>query len=98
MMGVMVETVAMANMVQDVFRRAVASKRAFLMVAERCAIKGWPDRKIALRNAFRLQELLGTREELRFEYLTGTYASEEESRMFPQILGFNQNYSHFERH
>src|SRR5579859_6342284 len=58
---------------RGVWLRYIDSKRHFLSIAERCSVRGWPDRKIAIRNAFRLQELFCDQEILRFEYLATTW-------------------------
>jgi hypothetical protein len=54
---------------REVWLRYVDSKRHFLSVTERCSIRGWPDLKTAIRNAFRLQELFCDQEIMRFEHL-----------------------------
>jgi len=71
-----------STVVRDVFRQYLESKRAFLTVAERCTIKGWPDYKAAILDSYRLQFLFNERESLRFECLietddfcTGSWAS-----------------------
>jgi hypothetical protein len=45
------------------------AQREFLVVLERCSVKGWPDRREALRTAFRLQELYCERKALRLMHL-----------------------------
>jgi len=60
------------TVVCDVFRQYLKSKRAFLTVAERCTIKGWPDLKPAILGAYKLQFLFNERESLRFEYCIET--------------------------
>jgi hypothetical protein len=54
---------------RDVWSQYIQSKRQFLITAERCCVRGWPDKKAEIRNAFRLQELYCERERLRFEHL-----------------------------
>jgi hypothetical protein len=53
----------------DLFQQYLTHQREFLRVAERCSIKGWPDRKPAILNAWRLQFLYNEWQSLRFEYL-----------------------------
>ncbi|HEY8052929.1 MAG TPA: hypothetical protein VIE42_08985 [Steroidobacteraceae bacterium] len=40
-----------------------------MAIFERCAIKGWPDKKAALHRVFRIQELFCEREALRLNHL-----------------------------
>jgi hypothetical protein len=54
---------------RDVWSQYIESKRQFLIIAERCCVRGWPDQKLELRNAFRLQELYCEQEKLRLEHL-----------------------------
>jgi hypothetical protein len=56
--------------VREGFRQYLESSREFLLAAEGFALKGWPDRKVALHNTFRLQQLFHDREALRFDHLT----------------------------
>jgi hypothetical protein len=56
----------------DVFRRYVESKLELMATAEKCSLKGWPDRSDALRNTFRLQRLYCEQELRRAEYLAAT--------------------------
>jgi hypothetical protein len=56
--------------VREAFRQYLESSREFLLAAEGFALKGWPDRKVALHNTFRLQQLFHDREALRFDHLT----------------------------
>src|ERR1700733_10281225 len=65
-----------ATVVRAAFGRCVELRREFLTTYERCALKGWPDRRAPLRTAFRLQELFVERDILRFDYLATTYALE----------------------
>jgi hypothetical protein len=53
----------------ELFHQYLTHQREFLTVAERCSIKGWPDRKPAMLNAWRLQFLYNEWQCLRFEYL-----------------------------
>lgn len=55
---------------REAFRQYLESSREFLLAAEGFALKGWPDRKVALHNTFRLQQLFHDREALRFDHLT----------------------------
>ena len=68
---------ARALFVRDVFRQFFDARRSFLEVFERCVIKGWPDRKAAVRVNFRLQELFYARETLRLAHLVNHSASNE---------------------
>jgi len=52
----------------EVFRKYLRSKRTFLDVAERCSLKGWPDLKPQIVNAWELQRLFNEQETLRLEY------------------------------
>jgi len=56
--------------VREAFRQYLESSREFILAAEGFALKGWPDRKVALHNTFRLQLLFHDREALRFDHLT----------------------------
>jgi hypothetical protein len=58
--------------VQEVWSQYTESKRQFLIIAERCCVRGWPDRKLELRAAFRIQELYSELEKLRLEHLLAT--------------------------
>lgn len=55
---------------REAFRQYLESSREFILAAEGFALKGWPDRKVALHNTFRLQLLFHDREALRFDHLT----------------------------
>jgi len=55
--------------IRDAYLRYTEAKQDFFRVLERCALRGWPDRKVAIRNAVRLQELLSEQERLRLSYL-----------------------------
>jgi hypothetical protein len=56
----------------EIFGRYIESKLALFSIAERCSLKGWPDRKEVLQNAFRLQQLFCERELRRVERLAAT--------------------------
>jgi hypothetical protein len=58
-----------AALVQKVFRKYLQVTREFWKAARRCAVKGSPEQKIALRSAIRLQFLLIDRQTSRFAYL-----------------------------
>jgi hypothetical protein len=58
-----------ALVVRTAVRQYLQSMKVFLMLAERCSLKGWPDRKIAVHNTFRLQLLFHERDAIRFEHL-----------------------------
>jgi hypothetical protein len=54
---------------RDIFRQYIEAKREFGAIAERCLLKGWPDRKTAIQSTSRLGNLVAETELLRFEYL-----------------------------
>jgi hypothetical protein len=58
-----------AALVQKVFRKYLQVTREFWKAARRCAVKGSPEQKTALRRAIRLQFLLIDRQTSRFAYL-----------------------------
>jgi hypothetical protein len=58
--------------IRDIFRQYIEAKREFGAVAERCLLKGWPDRKAAVQSMSRLGNLVSEIELLRFEYLMST--------------------------
>ena len=58
--------------IRDIFRKYIEAKREFGAVAERCLLKGWPDRKAAIQSMLRLGNLVSEVELLRFEYLMST--------------------------
>jgi hypothetical protein len=58
-----------ADAIRDTFRQYIEAKREFSAVAERCLLKGWPDRKAAVKSMSRLGDLVTEIELLRFEYL-----------------------------
>lgn len=55
--------------IRDIFRQYIEAKREFGVIAERCLLKGWPDRKTAIQSTSRLGTLVAETEWLRFEYL-----------------------------
>lgn len=59
-----------AALVLSAARQYLYGQRELVQTMERCAIKGWPDRKAALSVAFRIQHLFHERELLRLEYLS----------------------------
>jgi hypothetical protein len=58
-----------ATAIREIFRQYIEAKREFGSVAERCLLKGWPDRKAAIQTTSRLGKLVSESELLRFEYL-----------------------------
>jgi hypothetical protein len=66
-----------ALFVRDVFRQFFDARRSFLEILERCVIKGWPDRKAAVRVNFRLQELFYACETLRLDHLVNHSSSNQ---------------------
>ena len=58
-----------AGAIRDIFRQYIEAKREFGAVAERCLLKGWPDRKTAIQSMSRLGSLVADIELLRFEHL-----------------------------
>lgn len=55
--------------IRDTFRQYIEAKREFGALAERCLLKGWPDRKAAVQSTSRLGDLVSEIELLRFEHL-----------------------------
>jgi hypothetical protein len=55
--------------IQEIFRQYIEAKREFGAIAERCLLKGWPDRKAEIQSTMRLMTLVSEIELLRFEYL-----------------------------
>ena len=70
----------------EVFRRYIGSKLELLTIAERCSLKGWPDRTEALRNAFRLQQLYCEQELMRAEHIAATFKTFDGLRGPPTTL------------
>ena len=68
-----------STLFDEVFHQYLKHHREFLTVAQRCSIKGWPDRKPAILNAWRMQFLFNESESLRFEYLMRASSSEQKS-------------------
>lgn len=60
---------ARALLVEDVFRRYLEARQEFNLALERCSLKGWPDKKAAVRNATYLQELFYERLSVRLKHL-----------------------------
>jgi hypothetical protein len=54
---------------REIWLQYTDARRRFLIIAERCCLRGWPDRKLELRNAFRLQGLFCDMELLRLDHL-----------------------------
>ena len=71
----------------EIFRRYIESKLELLSIAERCSLKGWPDRRGALRNAFRLQQLYCEQELRRAEHLAATLKTSGGLPRRPTTLG-----------
>lgn len=57
------------ELIRDIFLEYLECKRKFFGIAEACSVKGWPDRKSAILNAYKLQFLFNEREALRLAYL-----------------------------
>jgi hypothetical protein len=55
----------------QIHREWLQAKDEMIAIAERCSMRGWPDRRLAIQNAFRLQILFNEREALRLEHLVG---------------------------
>jgi hypothetical protein len=72
-----VKTGVRAKLVEEVFLRYLDARRAFNLALERCALKGWPDRSAAVRNAARLQELFYEILSLRLKHLVLRSASND---------------------
>jgi hypothetical protein len=58
-----------ALLVEDVFRRFIEARVEFILALERCAFKGWPDRRAAIRSNTHLQELFYELLSLRLKHL-----------------------------
>ena len=58
-----------AKLVEDVFLRCIDARLAFNHELERCAIKGWPDRRAPARTAARIQELYFSQLSARLSHL-----------------------------
>jgi hypothetical protein len=56
-------------LVRQIYREYLEWAKSLLMLAEKCSIEEWPDRRLALQKVFRLQVLYNERETMRFEYL-----------------------------
>ena len=54
---------------REALRQYLEAQREFNVVLERCSLKGWPDKKAALRVTLRVQELFCEREALRLNHL-----------------------------
>jgi len=65
-----------AEIVAQAFREYGQSKREFFALAEICSVRGWPDRKAVVQNAFKLQILFNQREEMRLQFLLSRHAPE----------------------
>jgi hypothetical protein len=57
--------------VRSILSEYVAAKKTYIVTSERCLLKGWPDRKQAIRNSTRLLLLQGEAELMRFDSLAG---------------------------
>lgn len=57
------------ELIRNIFLEYLECKRELFGIAEACSVKGWPDRKSAIRNAYKLQFLFTEREALRLAYL-----------------------------
>ncbi len=70
----------------EIFRRYTESKLELFSIAERCSLKGWPDRREALRNAFRLQQLFCEQELRRAEHIAAASRTSGGSPRLPTTL------------
>jgi hypothetical protein len=66
-----------ALLVEDVFRRFIEARVEFHLALERCALKGWPDRRAAIRSSTHLQQLFYERLSLRLKHLVLRGASDD---------------------
>ena len=71
------ETGVRAKLVEDVFHRYLEAQREMSLALQRCALKGWPDRRALIRNATHLQELFYERLSLRLKHLVLRSASDD---------------------
>jgi hypothetical protein len=67
--GSQVPLASQKNVVKHVFRRYIEAVYLYLSRSEARLVRGWPDKRDDVRTAFRIQELINRRTELRFEYL-----------------------------
>jgi hypothetical protein len=68
---------ARVTLVSDIFRQYLDALREFEGVLEQCSLKGWPDKKNALRTAFRIQELFYEQMRFRLDHLLQSSASDD---------------------
>lgn len=57
------------KLIQAAYQEYLKAKHELFAISELCAFKGWPDRKDALKIAFRIQFLFNEVEALRLEYV-----------------------------
>lgn len=74
----------------DAARQYLNAQREFFVVFERCTLKGWPDKKGALRIAFELQALYCERERLRLKYLGDSALGDAVWKSFTSISQIRQ--------
>jgi len=74
-----------ANLIHHVVSHYIAAQREFNRAAEHCVLKGWPDKKAALRETFRVQELFCDREAMRLDYWTNSDRDEAEWRSYTSV-------------
>jgi hypothetical protein len=65
-----------ALLVEHVFHRFIEARVEFILALERCALKGWPDRRAAIRSNTHLQELFYELLSLRLKHLVLRSASD----------------------
>jgi hypothetical protein len=63
--------------VERAFRQYIGAVFEYLSSSETCLVRGWPDKRLVIREAFRIQELANRRTELRFEYLLKEHGAED---------------------
>jgi hypothetical protein len=66
-----------ALLVRSIFRRYMDARQEFSTALERCATKGWPDRRTAARNSRALQALFRAQLAMRLESLLASKGSDD---------------------
>ena len=79
-----------APLVVGAVQQYLDAQRKFLVVLEQCSVKGWPDRRDALRTAFRLQELYCEREALRLRHLQNSNSDDSVWNSYTSISAMHK--------
>lgn len=72
-----VKSTARALLVEDVFHRFIEARVEFILALEGAALKGWPDRRAAIRSNTQLQQFFYELLSLRLKHLVLRSASED---------------------